>query len=87
MAQRIVVGIDGSEPAKLATRWAATEAQLRGATLELITTWDVPIYPGTFGVITTPDELLKELAKEAEERLAQAAEEVRAVAGDVEIET
>jgi nucleotide-binding universal stress UspA family protein len=39
---RIVVGIDGSEPSRLALRWAADEAKLRGASLEVVTAWHIP---------------------------------------------
>jgi nucleotide-binding universal stress UspA family protein len=37
---RIVVGIDGSEPAAAAARWAVEEAGLRQATLEAVLAWD-----------------------------------------------
>jgi nucleotide-binding universal stress UspA family protein len=47
MAGRIVVGIDGSEHAAAALRWAAEEAALRGATLEAVHAW-------TFVPVTTP---------------------------------
>jgi nucleotide-binding universal stress UspA family protein len=39
---RIVVGIDGSEPSLLALRWAARQAELTGAALEAVTSWDWP---------------------------------------------
>jgi len=40
--RRIVVGVDGSEPSRLALRWAADEAKLRDATLEVVTAWHIP---------------------------------------------
>jgi nucleotide-binding universal stress UspA family protein len=40
--QRIVVGVDGSEGARRALRWAAKEAQLRGAVLDVVHTWHIP---------------------------------------------
>ena len=40
--QRIVVGVDGSEPSRLALRWAAEEATLRNASLEVVTAWHIP---------------------------------------------
>ncbi len=47
MAGKIVVGIDGSPHAAAALRWAADEAALRSATLEVVHAW-------TFVPVTTP---------------------------------
>ncbi len=41
---RVVVGVDGSEAAAAALRWAAEEARLRGAALQVVHAWEVP-YP------------------------------------------
>jgi nucleotide-binding universal stress UspA family protein len=43
---RIVVGVDGSKSSLRALAWAARQAQLTGAIVELITTWE---WPRTFG--------------------------------------
>lgn len=40
--ERIVVGIDGSETASLALQWAAKEARLRHASLEVVHAWTFP---------------------------------------------
>ncbi len=37
---KVVVGVDGSESAAEALRWAAEEARMRGATLEAVLAWD-----------------------------------------------
>ncbi|NUT18916.1 MAG: universal stress protein [Hamadaea sp.] len=37
---RIVVGVDGSEAGRRALRWAATEAEARGGTVQAITVWN-----------------------------------------------
>lgn len=37
--ERIVVGVDGSESAQQALRWAIDEARRRGATLEVVHAW------------------------------------------------
>ena len=37
--RRIVVGVDGSDRSEIALRWAADEADYRGATLAVVTTW------------------------------------------------
>jgi nucleotide-binding universal stress UspA family protein len=44
--RRIVVGVDGSEPAKAAMRWALTQARLTDATVEAVTAWQDPAMSG-----------------------------------------
>lgn len=39
---RIVVGVDGSEASRDALTWAARQAELTGATLQVIMTWHIP---------------------------------------------
>ena len=50
---RIVVGLDGSEGSKDALRWAARQATLTGASLDVVMTWEVPVVP--YGVWTGYD--------------------------------
>jgi nucleotide-binding universal stress UspA family protein len=38
----MVVGIDGSETAQRALRWALDEARARNATLNVVHTWEIP---------------------------------------------
>jgi len=38
----VVVGIDGSEAARAALKWAADEAKLRGSSLRVVHTWSHP---------------------------------------------
>jgi nucleotide-binding universal stress UspA family protein len=45
-AGRIVAGIDGSPSSLEALAWAARQADLTAATLEIVTAWD---WPDTFG--------------------------------------
>lgn len=40
--RKIVVGVDGSEHAVRALRWAADEATLRGIELQMVTCWAYP---------------------------------------------
>lgn len=40
MMARIVVGVDGSEHARAALRWAAAEARVRGAKLDVVYAYD-----------------------------------------------
>jgi nucleotide-binding universal stress UspA family protein len=44
--KRIVVGVDGSDSSLDALRWAAEQARLTGAGLEVIMAWE---YPPSFG--------------------------------------
>jgi len=40
--RRIVVGVDGSDPSKVALVWAIRQARLTGAVLDAVIAWDVP---------------------------------------------
>jgi nucleotide-binding universal stress UspA family protein len=42
---RVVVGVDGSEPARRALHWAAEEAQRRDADLEVVHAWHPQLQP------------------------------------------
>jgi nucleotide-binding universal stress UspA family protein len=44
--RRIVVGIDGSEYAKTALRWATAQARLTDAAIEAVTAWQDPAMSG-----------------------------------------
>jgi nucleotide-binding universal stress UspA family protein len=43
---RVVVGVDGSASSVMALQWAADQASLTGAVLEVIVTWEWPISYG-----------------------------------------
>ena len=87
MSGFIVVGIDGSESARLAARWAAGEAELRHVSLELVSAWDMPAYGFSFGAAANIDDMLKALRMAAESRLAEAIDEVRAVSSGIDVST
>jgi nucleotide-binding universal stress UspA family protein len=42
MSERIIVGVDGSDGARVALEWAVGEARLRGARLVAVHTWQMP---------------------------------------------
>jgi nucleotide-binding universal stress UspA family protein len=42
MSERIVVGVDASEPSKEALRWAIRQAELTGAHLEIVIAGEIP---------------------------------------------
>ena len=58
--QRIVVGIDGSEGARRALRWALEEAVLRHAQVEVVHAWHLPYVSGDPFVATAFDPALYE---------------------------
>ena len=69
---RIVVGVDGSDGSKNALRWAARQAELTGATLEVVTGWESPAFYGWAPAI--PDDI--DFGNYAERALEQALDEV-----------
>jgi len=65
---RVVVGVDGSVGSERALRWAARQAELTGAALEIVIGWQ---YPAFFGWAPAgPDEV--DFAKIAGETLSAA---------------
>lgn len=62
--ERIVVGIDGSAGAARALRWAAEEARLRGASLDVVHAWHMPYFNGYPYVTASFDyDILEEAAR------------------------
>lgn len=81
----IVVGIDGTDHAAAALRWAAAEAELRSATLVAVHAWTfVPVTtPADSGLVPmawTESIEVMDASRDAAERVA--AEQVRAVLGE-----
>lgn len=58
--QRIVVGIDGSDGARRALRWALEEAVLRHAQVEVVHAWHLPYVSGDPFIATAFDPALYE---------------------------
>lgn len=80
--QHVVVGIDGSESADGALRWAMEEARLHGAALEVVTAWNwssPPGQPGTSGS-RDPEALARDLLDASIDRLDRHGIDVRATA-------
>jgi len=77
---RVVVGVDGSDASVDALRWAAREARLIGATLQVVTAWHY--LPG-FGWTTPPHRA--DLEEGARSMLEDAVRPVRAEHPDVAI--
>jgi nucleotide-binding universal stress UspA family protein len=80
----IVVGVDGSECARGALRYAIEEAQLRHARLHIVSAWSVPVmvYAGGYMPGIDPGTFKHAAAKEADD----AAAEVHRTAPELEVE-
>ncbi|MFD9130125.1 universal stress protein [Kitasatospora sp. NPDC059571] len=67
-SERIVVGVDGSEQARQALRWAARHAELTGAAVEAVMAWEPP-FSGWGGDVSVAED--RELGLLAEKVLAE----------------
>lgn len=57
MSERtIVVGVDGSEPAACALRWAVKQAALTGSTVRAVGAWEFPAFYSWEGGPMPPDD-------------------------------
>ncbi len=64
----IVVGVDGSEPSLKALRWAASQARLTGASLRVLTTWEISTTSGwapAFPLDYDPEAVARQVLDEA----------------------
>ncbi len=68
---RIVVGVDGSDTARRALRWAVAEARLLGAVVEAVSAWSYPWVVAAPGAVV-PLEPLADQAIDAKSRLDDA---------------
>jgi nucleotide-binding universal stress UspA family protein len=83
----IVVGVDHSEGAKDALRFALAEAKLRGATLRAVHVWQMqPRIPGIEAALDPLGAELDEWRRSAEAALEETLAEVGADAAGVDVE-
>ena len=90
---KIIVGVDGSVGARRALSWAAAEARLRGAILQVVHAWMVPLIDalpepwviGSRSIGPSEEEVYAHLAAGARGVLDDALDEVKAVHADIEI--
>ena len=61
--RKIVVGVDGSQNAVLALKWALAEARLRGDTVEVLHGWHFPYISDPTGIVPLPTAALQESAE------------------------
>jgi nucleotide-binding universal stress UspA family protein len=76
----IAVGVDGSEHARRALRWAIDEARFRAGAIRVVTAWHVPLVVQERGSGSAPPAMvsLEDLVREAAEGVGTAAvDEVR----------
>ncbi len=79
MTAQIVVGVDGSESALQATRWAAREATQRGADVRLVHVRQLPL-------LLPPEDLYaQELTEQGRTWLSAARDVARQVSADIDI--
>jgi nucleotide-binding universal stress UspA family protein len=85
-APRLVVGVDGSEGAAAALRWAIEEARLRGGSVEALSAWQFPLPTGIpYGDVQAIASV--DLERAAESTLAaQVADAVKDMDGDVAVD-
>ena len=82
--QRIVVGVDGSDPSKEALRWALGLASLTGGTVDAVTAWQYPAAASGYGWVPVPADDI-DYASLAEKSLAETISEVAGPDPDVVI--
>ena len=75
---KIVAGVDGSEPSKNALRWAVEEAELRDAELVAVHAWEMPIVSTGIPLASTFDVggMVSDIREAAEELVTKIVEEV-----------
>lgn len=70
---RILVGVDGSAPSRLALEWAVDEARLRSGEVHAVTAWQFPqVTAGMEGLIGDPEvfpDAARRLQEEALKRV------------------
>jgi nucleotide-binding universal stress UspA family protein len=85
-ADVVVAGLDGSAHAAMAARWAAFEADSRGAALRLVYAYSVPV-ASYAGYSMAPEDLGDVLRAEGDEMLAGVADEIRSRHPDLQVDT
>ena len=65
MTERILVGFDGSDTSMSAVAWATDEAARRGASLHIVSTYQVPVATDYYGIGIPSGYLAPELFRDA----------------------
>jgi nucleotide-binding universal stress UspA family protein len=86
LRKRVVVGVDTYAASKPAVDWAAAEADRRGAILQVVHSWHIPVGPGSmYGYPIWPD--IEACRKAAIDEVAATAAAVHADFPDMLVET
>ncbi|MET3141351.1 UNVERIFIED_ORG: nucleotide-binding universal stress UspA family protein [Arthrobacter sp. UYEF10] len=81
---RILAGVDGSAPSRLALEWAVTEARLRHGQVRVVTAWEFPpVTVGMEGLVRDPDVFPQTARRLQNEALQRVDSEGVTVTGDV----
>lgn len=81
---RIVAGVDGSAPSRLALEWAVAEARLRHGEVRVVTAWEFPpVTVGMEGLIQDPEAFPQAARRVQNEALKRVNNEGVTVSGDV----
>ncbi|MCO4255572.1 universal stress protein [Pseudarthrobacter cellobiosi] len=81
---RILAGVDGSVPSRLALEWAVTEARLRHGQVRVVTAWEFPpVAVGMEGLVRDPDVFPQTARRLQNEALKRVDSEGVTVTGDV----
>src|SRR5690606_11466224 len=79
---RIVVGVDGSDESRRALDWALAEARARGAGLDVVHAWDLPLI-GNLGALAIDPMLCRDIGRETLDETMSADE---ASSADVDVQ-
>jgi nucleotide-binding universal stress UspA family protein len=82
----ITVGVDGSESAAAALRWAASEARLRGARLRAVHAWNMPTLAYAGSGFVAPASFEDDLGQAAQTGLGQWLGAAQAELDGIEVE-
>jgi len=80
--RKVVVGIDGSEGARAALRFAVAEASVRRLPLRIVSAWQVPATAVAGGIV--PAVAVGDYEREAEHAAAEAVDVARRLDPDVD---
>jgi nucleotide-binding universal stress UspA family protein len=82
----IAVGVDGSESAAAALRWAASEARLRGARLRAVHAWNMPTMAYAGSGFVAPASFEDDLGQAAQTGLGEWLGAAQAELDGIEVE-
>jgi nucleotide-binding universal stress UspA family protein len=76
VTNRIIVGVDGSEPSIVALRWAAYAARRRNADVLIVSCYDTPVYASPEGAVYATHEDFESIERSTADVVARATDVV-----------